>query len=77
MTSNGPTSDPNCVFCAIVAGTGSAHIVREDDDTLAFLALGQAVPGHTLIVPKVHAVDMLDIEPDSLAVSCPATSMTA
>ncbi len=55
----------SCIFCAIVAGNAPARIVMEDDDTMAFLALGQAVAGHTLVVPKIHARDILDITPDS------------
>ena len=32
-----PASDPSCPFCRIVAGTEPAHVVLDDDVSLAFL----------------------------------------
>ncbi|PIP56598.1 HIT family protein [candidate division WWE3 bacterium CG22_combo_CG10-13_8_21_14_all_39_12] len=46
--------DPNCIFCKIVAGEIPAHIVYEDEHTLAFLDNEPIREGHTLIVPKTH-----------------------
>ncbi len=56
-----------CVFCAIVAGVEPAHVVWDDTETMAFLALRPASPGHTLVVPKVHAEDIWAIEPGTFA----------
>lgn len=47
-------TDPNCIFCKIVAGEIPAHKVYEDDDFLAFLDVRPISPGHTLIIPKEH-----------------------
>jgi len=44
----------DCVFCAIVAGERSAHVVYEDDDTVAFLDINAVDDGHTLVVPREH-----------------------
>jgi histidine triad (HIT) family protein len=47
-------SDPNCVFCKIVAGQIPAMRVYEDVDTLAFLDIGPLAEGHMLVMPKQH-----------------------
>ncbi len=39
----------------------------DDSETLAFLDIHPASPGHTLIVPKVHAEDIWTIDSDSFA----------
>lgn len=49
-----------CIFCEIVKGQIPAYKVYEDEDFFAFLDLGQATKGHTLIVPKKHYVNILD-----------------
>ncbi len=62
-------SDPDCVFCAIVAGTSPSYGIAESDRALAFLDINPATEGHTLVIPKRHAVDIWDIDPeDGLAV---------
>ncbi|MEY9904909.1 histidine triad (HIT) family protein [Catenulispora sp. MAP12-49] len=54
-----------CVFCEIVAGRAPAYRVLEDDHAVAFLNIRPAAPGHTLVVPRVHVVDMWDISDDA------------
>jgi len=54
----------SCVFCDIVAGTAPARVVHQDDRTVAFLDIGQAAPGHTLVVPRSHVRNLLDCPPD-------------
>lgn len=51
-----PTADPECPFCAIVAGNDPA--VREiwrDRSVVAFFPDQPAVLGHTLVIPVEHA----------------------
>jgi histidine triad (HIT) family protein len=55
----------DCVFCRIVSGTEPAHIVDEDADSIAFFPLAPAVAGHTLVVPRIHARTLLDIDASS------------
>lgn len=50
-----------CVFCAIVAGDASAHVVLEEPEVVAFLDRHPLFPGHTLVVPRVHHETFLDI----------------
>jgi histidine triad (HIT) family protein len=47
-------SDPNCIFCKIVAGQIPCHRVFEDAEVLAFLDIGPLAPGHVLVIPKAH-----------------------
>ena len=52
----------DCLFCKIVAREIPAQIVYEDAETLAFLDINPVNPGHTLIVPKKHSADVLEID---------------
>jgi len=56
----------DCLFCNIIKGQIESFKVFEDDDAVAFLDINPAAPGHTLIVPKVHAVNLFDIDEISL-----------
>ena len=48
--------DPDCPFCRIAAGQDDAVTVCEEAGWLAFLPPEPATPGHTLVIPRVHAV---------------------
>ena len=56
-----------CIFCDIVAGQAPARVVHDDERTLAFLDIFPITRGHTLVVPKAHARDLLDADPDDVA----------
>ncbi|WP_026912780.1 HIT family protein [Patulibacter minatonensis] len=58
--------DPDCIFCKIVAGELPSLVVAEDDDTVAFLDVNPATPGHTVVIPKAHHRDLLTIDDDAL-----------
>lgn len=51
----------DCIFCKIVAGDIPAYKVYEDDDVLAFLDIAPVHPGHTLVIPKKHYENLLDL----------------
>jgi histidine triad (HIT) family protein len=69
-------SDPDCLFCKIVAGELPATIVSEDELTVAFMDINPATRGHLLVVPRRHSANLLEIEPDALtAVSLAAQRM--
>lgn len=55
-------TDPNCVFCRIVAKQIPATVVHEDADTLAFMDIGQVNPGHVLVAAKGHAENLYALE---------------
>jgi histidine triad (HIT) family protein len=52
-----------CPFCAIATGQLDASIVAQTAQSLAFLDLRQAVPGHVLVVPRQHVEDIYAIDP--------------
>jgi histidine triad (HIT) family protein len=59
--------DPNNVFAKILRGELPSYKVYEDDGTFAFLDIMPRTPGHTLVIPKATARNILDIAPDDLA----------
>jgi len=61
------STQSDCPFCGIVAGTIPSTKVYEDDRTLAFMDISPASDGHLLVVPKAHAKNLLEIPTDDLA----------
>lgn len=59
-------TDENCVFCKIVKGEVPSARVYEDDSTFAFLSIGPNNHGHTLVIPKDHAVAIYDLPDETL-----------
>lgn len=57
----------NCIFCKIAQHEIPGKIIYEDDLCLAFLDLSQATDGHTLVIPKNHYQNFLDVDPDVLS----------
>ena len=55
-----------CIFCEIVKGNIPSYKVYEDDDVLAFLDISQVTKGHTLVIPKKHYDNFLEIDPEEL-----------
>lgn len=53
----------SCLFCRIAQGEIPAHVVHEDNDTLAFLDIHPVRQGHVLIIPKQHYPYFEDIPP--------------
>jgi histidine triad (HIT) family protein len=70
-------SDPDCIFCKIVAGQLPAMVVDEDEGTIAFMDINPATRGHALVIPRVHAPDLLSIEPSELAATANAAQRLA
>ena len=62
-----PSYDPNNIFAKILRGELPCYKVYEDDKALAFLDIMPRAPGHTLVLPKAPARNILDIAPDDLA----------
>jgi histidine triad (HIT) family protein len=51
----------DCVFCRIVAGNLPAVKVMETEGVLAFLDIAPVNYGHTLVIPKLHYQNLLDL----------------
>ena len=62
-----PAYDPNNIFAKIIRGELPCHKVYEDDRVLAFMDIMPRAPGHTLVLPKAPARNILDIAPDDLS----------
>jgi histidine triad (HIT) family protein len=70
-------SDPDCIFCKIVAGELPAHIVDEDERTIAFMDIAPATRGHALVIPRAHASDLLTVASEDLAATALAAQRLA
>ena len=67
-----PAYDPSNVFAKILRGELPSSKVYEDADTLAFMDIMPRCEGHTLVIPKTAARNVLDATPAQLA-ACMAT----
>ena len=54
----------DCIFCRIASGEIPAEIVYESNNFIAFPDAHPKCKGHTLIIPKKHFTNILDL-PDS------------
>jgi histidine triad (HIT) family protein len=61
-------SDPNCIFCKIVAGAIPCKKVFENDHVLAFHDVAPHAPTHVLLIPKIHLASLNDASSDHQAV---------
>src|SRR5882672_2552087 len=59
--------DPTNVFAKILRGELPSYKVYEDDHAFAFLDIMPRAPGHTLVLPKAPARNLLDVAPADLA----------
>ncbi len=56
----------NCLFCKIINKEIPAEIIYEDDEALAILDVHPKAPGHTMILPKIHAENILDLADEKI-----------
>jgi histidine triad (HIT) family protein len=59
--------DSNNPFAKILRGEFPCHKVYENDHVLAFLDIMPRCPGHTLVIPKAPARNILDIKAEDFA----------
>jgi len=59
--------DPDNIFAKIIKGALPAYKVYEDDKVIAFLDIMPRAPGHTLVIPKHPARNLLDVPAEELA----------
>ena len=64
--------DDSNIFARILRGELPAHKIFEDDDTFAFMDIMPRCQGHSLVIPKTPARNLLDASPQQLA-RCMAT----
>jgi histidine triad (HIT) family protein len=63
---NATVYDPNNIFAKILRKEAPCHFVYEDADTFAFMDIMPRSDGHTLIIPKQSARNILDASPNLL-----------
>lgn len=51
----------DCLFCRIAQKQIPAEVVYEDADTLAFLDIHPRSLGHTVVIPKLHVEDLIQL----------------
>ena len=57
---------PDCLFCAIVAGTVPAFKVIDSPEGVGFLDIRPVFKGHVLVVPRPHVPELISLSPDLL-----------
>ncbi|RNF10088.1 adenosine 5'-monophosphoramidase [Trypanosoma rangeli] len=57
----------NCIFCKIVEGAIPCHKVAETARVLAFMDINPLSHGHVLVVPRVHAEFLHQVETETAA----------
>lgn len=59
-----------CAFCEIIDSADGAHatgtVVLADEVAVAFLDRSPLFPGHTLVVPRRHAITLTDLAVDEV-----------
>ena len=58
--------DDNCIFCKLANGIFPTNFIYEDDDFKVILDADPATKGHSLVLPKSHAKNLLELD-DALA----------
>ena len=56
----------DCLFCKIANKEVVADVVYENDGAVGVLDIHPVAPGHTMILPKVHAENILDLPKDKV-----------
>ncbi len=60
------SAEPDCIFCRIAAGELRATIIAQDEKTISFMDINPATRGHSLVIPRRHAADLLAVERSDL-----------
>ena len=60
-------TDPNCIFCKIIAGQIPCKKAFENDVLLAFHDINPWAPVHVLVIPKQHIKTLSDVGPEHVA----------
>ena len=69
--------DSNNIFAKILRGEIPSVKVYEDDKTLAFMDVMPQADGHTLVIPKEAAENVLELSPEGAAAMIRTTQKVA
>lgn len=51
----------SCIYCKIASKEAPSYALYEDEHSMAFLDIHPLSPGHTLVIPKVHARTLTEL----------------
>lgn len=71
------TTDPDCIFCKIIAGELPATIIDQDERTMSFMDINPATRGHALVIPRSHSRDLLRVHSADLSAVAAAAQRLA
>ena len=54
----------DCILCKIVKGVAPASVVYSDAEVMAFLDIQPVNFGHVLVVPRAHAKELSELDPE-------------
>lgn len=54
----------DCVFCKIAEGVIPASVVYSSEKVMAFLDIQPVNPGHVLVIPRAHAKELSELDPE-------------
>jgi histidine triad (HIT) family protein len=54
----------DCVFCKIAEGVVPASVIYSDENVMAFLDAQPVNTGHVLIIPRSHARELSELDPE-------------
>lgn len=55
----------DCVFCSIVKIVEPASVVYSDEEAMAFMDTTPVNSGHMLVIPKTHAAQLSELNPET------------
>jgi histidine triad (HIT) family protein len=56
----------DCIFCKIIKGDIPSKKVYEDDNVIAIMDVSPKVNGHTLVIPKKHIDDLINMSDEDI-----------
>ena len=59
-------TDPNCVFCKVIAGEIPSQVIDSDARTVTVMDINPATRGHVVVVTRAHAENLLELDDDDL-----------
>lgn len=69
--------DPNCIFCKVVSGEIPGEEIDSDDRTITVMDINPATRGHAVVIPRIHAANLFELDDDDLLAAMRATRRVA
>lgn len=57
----------DCIFCKILKKEIPSFSILENENSLAFLDINPCAPGHTVVVPKKHKENIIELSEDEVS----------